>query len=321
MQWLLPLLALLAFATGTATLNHRHSVIVPLQIPSPANGHHEGGEPQGEAKATQQQTTADQQGAPYDPAPVQVLPPPQTDAKTTKDKEDHFQKALNDWGMLGFTGLSTAIFLAQLFVFGRQARRLRETIETMRDIDSRQAAAVAESLAVAHRSAKAAEEATHVERAWLFFDGVRSGTAPNATIAPGIIRSGYAIYVQWFNGGRTPAVHVNSFAMAKTIRRGFAIPHFTHTFPSRSDGIIGQGRQGSTSPCFVPDTDVAAAKSRRDIIVVYSVVEYSDVFQPNTKRLSEVTFSFDFNGTVTDKDGKVMDNIDIGIIGPQNACS
>jgi hypothetical protein len=133
--------------------------------PIPANGIEKSREPQGYSEGTQPDTNYYQRGTPDIPIFIHVLPTKKTNAEAAQDEAERFKKSLNDWGMLGFTGLSAFIFLAQLFVFGRQARRLKETVGAMREIDEGQTSRMANSIAEAARAATAMEgvatEAAH----------------------------------------------------------------------------------------------------------------------------------------------------------------
>jgi hypothetical protein len=111
-------------------------------------------------KALQQTVpTTDQRGTKDFPFLVRELPSQKTDEEAQRDSDKEFRDAASEWGTLVFTGLSTVIFLAQLFVFGRQAHRLTQTVETMKTIDKGQSENVAKSIAEAARAATAMERA------------------------------------------------------------------------------------------------------------------------------------------------------------------
>jgi hypothetical protein len=124
-----------------------------LQPPTPGGREKESSAPQSKSEKTQEHPSSDQRGTPQHPLSVEVLPPIKIDIVPQKTEENQLKKALNDWGIPIFTGISTLIFLAQLMVFGRQARRLKETVDAMKEIDQRQSAGVAKSIAEAARSA------------------------------------------------------------------------------------------------------------------------------------------------------------------------
>lgn len=69
-----------------------------------------------------------------------------------------------DWALNGLTFILVVIGFLQSVVFGVQACRLKQTIDTMKDIDERQAKNVGASIAQAARAASAAEASVIVAR-------------------------------------------------------------------------------------------------------------------------------------------------------------
>jgi hypothetical protein len=215
------------------------------------------------------------------------------------------------WAKLTFviTTLGTAAVVTTL-VYTAVAARAAQTA----------AEATVASVKAAQRSADAAEKAGHTERAWVFYEGLRLGDAPEADVF-GTIRDVFVIYVSWINGGRTPAVKANLYATAQIIDTNIPPPLFRWSFPAESNVIIGQGKVATTYQCFVSDVEIALARARKKRLVVYSKVEYFDVFNKDIVRLSEATFFIDFNGELVDKDGRRTENIATGFFGPQNGCT
>jgi hypothetical protein len=106
----------MAAISGTATVYGLAMIF--LHPPSPATGLIESGKPQLQYSGAKQQANNDQRAAPDLPVIVRVLPTEKAGAEAAENEAERFYKSFEDWGMLGFTGLSTFIFLAQLFVSG-----------------------------------------------------------------------------------------------------------------------------------------------------------------------------------------------------------
>ncbi len=118
--------------------------------PPVANGE-SGKQPQRQPDGTNQQATSDQRGTAQSPLFVQVLPTKKTDDETARDEQERNEKASYDKWTLIVAIAGTGVFLAQLAVFGLQARRLRQTIEAMREIDKRQSGVAERQTGVAER--------------------------------------------------------------------------------------------------------------------------------------------------------------------------
>lgn len=98
-----------------------------------------------------------QQGTERDPFIVKVIPTPKSDAEASQDAEDRKDKSFSDWWTLRLTGTLALIGIVQTVVFYVQARRLKQTIDTMQKISREQSNDVRESIAQATRAAAAME--------------------------------------------------------------------------------------------------------------------------------------------------------------------
>jgi hypothetical protein len=122
------LLALLAIAFAA-----------PAHSQGPAPGSWKTGKPeQAKSYGGEQKSAKDQRGTNAAPLMVKVLPTPQTQAESTQQARERQEKTANDRKLVEFTGwlviatlMLAAIALLQAGVFGLQARRLRQTVETM----------------------------------------------------------------------------------------------------------------------------------------------------------------------------------------------
>jgi hypothetical protein len=129
---------------------------VPLQPPSPS-ATELGNPPQPEATLPQHQPDSDDRGTEQSPLIVKVLPPVQADGSTQQHAQERDDKATIDWWLAWFTGGLVLVGFLQLFVFGRQALRLRQSINLTRDIADRQELDMRASITEAGRAAGAME--------------------------------------------------------------------------------------------------------------------------------------------------------------------
>ncbi|MBU6480474.1 MAG: hypothetical protein KGS09_08025 [Nitrospirae bacterium] len=87
-------------------------------------------------KDNRQKADTQPRGTEQSPIVVEIQ---KSNSETDQDKKDRDEKSANDQLLTKFTGalvlvgiVQAAIFIFQLFVFGRQARRLRETVAEMK---------------------------------------------------------------------------------------------------------------------------------------------------------------------------------------------
>ncbi len=119
------------------------------QPPAPSARPSQRSEPPGNSGAAQQQASADQRGTPQSPAIVQILPTPKTQEEAAKEQHDQNAQTTEQRWTIGI-GVATAVILfLQLFVFGRQALRLKETIHKMDEISLKQTADMQRSIDIA----------------------------------------------------------------------------------------------------------------------------------------------------------------------------
>jgi hypothetical protein len=120
------------------------------------------GKPQQNTQQTQQQPQADKRGTLDAPFVVKPLRTEKNQQEAEEDARDKNEKRWNDRITI-FVAVATAIILfLQLIVFGRQARRLKQTIEAMKKIGADQSRDMQASIAVAKESADAALKSAFV---------------------------------------------------------------------------------------------------------------------------------------------------------------
>jgi hypothetical protein len=73
-----------------------------------------------------------QYGSKENPAFINIITPLKTDKETPDGEAESKRKILNDKVLIGIGAIQGVIFFLQLIVFGLQAKRLRETVEEMK---------------------------------------------------------------------------------------------------------------------------------------------------------------------------------------------
>jgi hypothetical protein len=92
------------------------------------------------------------------PNAIDRLPSPQAQSGTNDHKAQSDSKTPTDWWLAIFTGGLVLVGVLQLFVFGRQAQRLRESVDLTREVSARQERDMAASITEASRAATAMEQ-------------------------------------------------------------------------------------------------------------------------------------------------------------------
>ena len=108
---------------------------------------------QNKSEQPQKAITADQRGTQESPVVVRVLPVLNTPEETAQAKMDRQEKAANDRNVVKLTAILALVGVLQLFVFGYQALKLKETVKSAGE----QAEAMERHIAEAARSATAME--------------------------------------------------------------------------------------------------------------------------------------------------------------------
>jgi Sec-independent protein translocase protein TatA len=285
-----------------------HRIIMPLfllllifaasQGPSPAPTK-AGGVRQQDSRASSQATNSDQRGTEQSPLVIKLLPTERTKQESEEDAQDRHEKASSDWWIVCLTGVLALVAFLQLLVFGYQAKKLRETVESAKDQSSamerhiseaaRSAAAmegVAKSLEITAEASRQAAIASQQSitnlrqqmRAWLTViigNGIPQQRDKNLRFEASPLI---------FNSGLTPARNVRH-----RIKSGiFSIPlpdNFDQSVTAEKEAggnLIG-AHQSAQMPSviddYVPDGEVEDIKAARGRgVYAWGIVTYEDVF-------------------------------------------
>jgi hypothetical protein len=170
---------------------------------------------QSQSETSQQQTTEDQRGTEKAPIVVKVLPSEHTPEEAKQYAQDRQDKTTLEWRTLLLTAITAIVLVLQLFVFGWQARRLHQTIETMQGTERR-------SLRAYVGMDKLGFEVPHENTVNFAID----------LDTPGVIHDDF-ITVKVRNFGATPASDVCVFVYAVTTGPG---QRLDETFFPNNDG-------------------------------------------------------------------------------------
>lgn len=224
-----------------------------------------------------------------------------------------------DWTAVLTGGLLIAA-VVQCIVFWIQARRLKETVDAMREIDKGQTENVKASIEVARAAADAATQNASsymkVERAFISYFGVNyfaSDFEENGTRYNGI-----SLNVIWMNTGRTPAKIIALMAEKKIVGSSFKIEDIIFNEPVvRTDArsaSLGPGIKGSCHPLYIKNEDFLEFRAGKCHIYIRSVFEYTDIFDIDEIISEEVWIWGQYGGVIKENGIEVGHNLAFALI-------
>jgi hypothetical protein len=237
------------------------------------------------AQSTNTNGQAEQRGTQESPIVVKVLPALKSEEEATQENNDRKEKTANDRNLVNATYVLAGIGILQLFVFGYQALKLKQTVKSAGE----QSEAMERHIGEAARSANAMENiAAKIET------GNQAVMRAYLTVV-----IGGAVFQQrreWqndlkfeakpslVNTGNTPARNIRIQTAADILP--IPVPQdFEYPLPDEpmnSAGIIGAHQNQSLTGIvkdFVPDGEVAMIKEGDGkALCVWGVVTYEDMF-------------------------------------------
>jgi hypothetical protein len=167
---------------------------------------------QPEAEGTHKPTEPDNGPSKITPSIVKQIPTEEAKPKPSEHSDKGGDQSSADWWMVKLTAILAAIGFLQLVVFGRQATRLRQTIEAMEKIGADQSRDTQASIAIADKAAKAANQSAEVaERALIAVN--RPWVRPQVIKVDPIViteqKLSFGITLQFINTGKSPAFNVD----------------------------------------------------------------------------------------------------------------
>lgn len=277
------------------------------------------------------------------PISVKVLPTPKTVEEISQEKKDRDDISGANWWMVRLTAAIGLVGLLQLFIFGLQARRLRQTIKKMDEIAKGQTKDMQASISEATRSASAMEgvaqslvlttnsneQSVSISREIADRQKLITVLSSRAYLYAGLHMATYqdadhVFEIRAFlaNRGNTPAYNV-TFKATLALLPSPIPDDFEFPLPADTAGTsVSFMAPGVTKlitrglPERVPDEDVEAIKRGRPprCLAMWGIVDYQDAFKE--PRVLKFAFSVSWIGWVAgkgvDKDGNPL---------PENALS
>lgn len=172
----------------------------------------------------------------------------------------------------------------------------------------------------AKRSADAARDTLAAERAWITPDRVDFEFHPKLRLNDESVGEAISFIFVWRNTGRSPAVDLSAGVLNASVKPGYLLPVFEIKRSDKSIpvAILGQDTEYRTLAQLLYGSDLDAFKARTHDFIVYSNVEYRDVFKRSEQRHTEATFRCRYQGQ-TEKEGKLFPKIAYMADGPQNS--
>jgi hypothetical protein len=241
---------------------------------------------QQQLRSTEEQPTADIRGTEKSPLIVKTIPPVKTQAELEQEARDRNAKATNDNRIVILTGILAFIGFLQTLVFGYQAYKLRQTVES----SGEQAEAMERHIGEAARSATAMEKiATTIQtgnqavmRAYLSVV-VGTGIYQERRVGQGDLK--FEGKPNLVNTGNTPArkVRIRSNAAVLPLPPPENFDYPLPAEPTETASSSVGAHQTYILSClvkdFVPDSEVAAIKEGAGkSLYIWGLVTYEDIF-------------------------------------------
>jgi len=279
-----------------------------LQNPSPSRGVASQNQ-QGHSSGSQQESTSNQRGTETNPLFVKQLPTPKASEESAQETKDRDQKAANDRSIVNLTFwlviatfVLAAVGIFQLFVFGYQSFKLRQTVDEMRNTgkqtdqmiqeaitQSKEAVrssnamenistSIQQSTASAIASTKMFSERGQMQMRAYMCSAIGSGVYQDR--AKGLK---FQASVAMVNAGATPAHNVRFKTRADILP--IPLPNnFAFPLPDEWGGgsLLGPHQQINVNPIvqdFCDDSEVDKIKTAQSkALYAWGIVEYRDVF-------------------------------------------
>jgi hypothetical protein len=237
-------------------------------------------------------TATDQHDTQESPIVVKVLPTPKTQEESTQESNDRKEKSANDRNLVKATYVLAGIGILQLFVFGYQALKLKETVKSAGE----QAKAMERHIQEAARSATAMENIANtidvgnkaIMRAYLT---VTIGKALYQQKREGMSDLMFEARPILHNTGNTAAlrlcIRIAADILPIPIPSDFGFPLPGDGEIKGNAGMVG-AHQASEMPATVekvfPDSEIVGIKEGDGrALCVWGTVTYEDIFGASHK--------------------------------------
>jgi len=222
------------------------------------------------AKQGHEESSANQRGTDQSPIVVKLARTKESDQQAEKSSAYQANEAYNNTLLMLFNGILAAVAIFEFIWIVRQELQMKRS----------------------HRAYVATERAMMATPSFFATQvyGERSGDDPAGVYA-------YIFGISWPNTGKTPAVQAIAWTDHRICDPNDAIP----TFVKPGDAINGFATVGSNGAPSGPDQivsseEVQAAALEKRVIYLYGRVEYSDIFDPGFRHVTEGCFRLVFQG-------------------------
>lgn len=258
-----------------------------LQSQNPPPGARKVGQPQQQyAQTSQQRTSEDKRGTEQSPLVVKIAPPTKTATEADQETKDRNEKAANDRHLVDLTGVLAFVGFLQLMVFGYQAYKLRETVQSA----GKQSEAMERHIGEAARSANAMEEIVKVidegnQAVMRAYITVVIGTAIYQQKREGQGDFKFEARPLLVNAGNTPArgikIRITAEILPVPPPDGFEFADPNEDF-AKDAGVLGAHQNANMSGIvkdFVPWNEVADIKEGNGkALYTWGFITYEDIF-------------------------------------------
>jgi hypothetical protein len=193
----------------------------------------------------------------------------------------------------------------------------------------RLAADSGKQIAVANRSARAAEmaaeaaiEAVGSDRAWMVFDTLPITGATNSILNGVPFENGVIFQVEWRNRGRSPALNSECFVDIRFIDAADNVaPAFAPSWGAeRHSYPIGPNATIKSSSVLAIDNQINELQNWTTVAIIYSALRYRDTFTA-VDRSSQVCLKVRYGGLEKSNNGSLLPRYEVSAFGPQNTAT
>lgn len=169
-------------------------------------------------------------------------------------------------------------------------------------------------------TASTAIQALKSERAWVLFEKLERSNLIDTKIGNEMIDSGIGLQVIWKNTGRSPALNAIIWVDYALTEKGSSIPSFDHKNLEPEDFncvTIGPDQSMATTIMGMNRSNSQRWLNREVRLLIYSRIEYSDIFTPKKRRYTEICIDITSQGNQT-VNGRLLASVQMMPVGPQN---
>lgn len=196
----------------------------------------------------QKPSANDKRGTSEFPLVVEPIPTKKTQQEADDDERERNDKRWNDRATLGIGVFTLLILALQTVVFGLQARRLRQTIDTMKGLGDKQSADMGLSITHAETAAKAAFASAEVAKQTLIANN-RAWIEPtieraDASLILNKFGASYALKLSFKNTGNSPAVDIRfeGWLVGRKMDNSRGLKQVSPIIPHRSKCAVSRNK-------------------------------------------------------------------------------